>query len=246
MRVLDGKVAVVTGGSRGIGRAVVQRFARDGAAVVLSYLRNEDLARRAVADAGAAGGRVRAVRADLANPGDVARLFDTAEQAFGGVDVLVNNAGEVVAAPITETTEQIYDRLMAVNARGTFFAIQQAAQRLRDEGAIINISTANTVMPEPGVAVYAASKAAVEQFTRVAAWELAGRRITVNTVSPGATDTDLLRSGNPEEVLAAAVRMTPLARLGRPGDIADVVAFLAGPDARWMTGQNLRATGGLA
>lgn len=134
---------------------------------------------------------------------------------------------------------------MAVNAKGPFFVMQEAAKRLHDDGRIINVSTLNTHMAEPGVSLYAASKAALEQFTRVAAWELASRRITVNSVSPGPVDTELLRAHNPPEVLEQAKAMTPLARLGQPADIADIVAFLAGPDARWLTGQNLRATGGL-
>ncbi|MCP2258524.1 3-oxoacyl-[acyl-carrier protein] reductase [Streptoalloteichus tenebrarius] len=246
MPVLDGRVAVVTGGARGIGRAIVERFTRDGAAVVFSYRRDEELARKVVADAGSIGGRVCAVRVDLTDLDDIVGLFDTAERAFGGVDVVVNNAGEGRVCPIAETTEEVYDRMMAVNAKGAFFVLQQAARRLRDEGAVITISSASTVMAEPGAAVYSASKAAVEQFTRAAALELAPRRITVNAVSPGATDTDMLRAGNSQEVLDAAVRMTPLGRLGLPSDIADVVAFLAGPDARWVTGQNLRVTGGLA
>lgn len=246
MAVLDRKVAVVTGGSRGIGRAVVERLARDGAAVVLSYLHNKDLANQVIARVKADGGQAHAVQAELSKLTDIQHLFDETEMIFGGIDILVNNAGQVSTTTIGETTEHCYDRLMAINAKGTFFAMQQAARRLRDGGRIINVSSLNTVHPEHEVAVYAASKAAVEQFTAIGALELADRQITVNTVSPGATDTDLLRSSNPAGALDMVVTTTPLGRLGQPADIADVIAFLAGPDARWLTGQNLRVTGGLA
>jgi 3-oxoacyl-[acyl-carrier protein] reductase len=244
--VLAGKLALVTGGSRGIGRAIVKRLAADGAAVVFSFLRDQRAAEEVMAAVQAAGGNAYAVQADLGRLAEVRRLFDQAERHLGGLDILVNNASVVVTASIAEATEQAYDRVMAVNSRGTFFALQQAARRLRDGGRIVNLSTVNTVLPAPGVAIYAASKAAVEQFTRVAARELAGRGITVNTVSPGATDTAMFRGANPPDAPERAAAMTPLGRLGQPADVADVVAFLVGPDARWLTGQNLRASGGLA
>lgn len=246
MGALDGKVAVVTGGSRGIGKAVVRRLARDGAAVVLSYLHNKEFAKQLIDELNAGGQRAHAVQVDLADLGGIRRLFEETEMVFGDLDILVNNAGQAEESPIANVTEDHYDRLMAVNAKGTFFAMQHATRLLRDGGRIVNVSTANTVHAAYGVSVYAASKAAVEQFTAVAARELADRKITVNTVSPGAVDTDLLRSGNPGTALEMVVTMTPLGRLGLPGDIADVIAFLCGPDARWLTGQNIRATGGLA
>jgi 3-oxoacyl-[acyl-carrier protein] reductase len=246
MGVLAGKLALVTGGSRGIGRAIVERLARDGAAVVFSFLQHQTAAEEVTAAVAAAGGNALAVRADLGRLAEVRRLFDRAERHLGGLDILVNNAAVVVTTSVAEATEQAYDQVMAVNAKGTFFAIQQAARRLRDGGRIVNLSTVNTVLPAPGVAVYAASKAAVEQFTRVAARELAGRGITVNAVSPGATDTEMFRGANPPDAPERAAALTPLGRLGRPADVADVVAFLVGPDARWLTGQNLRASGGLA
>ncbi|MDC0675899.1 glucose 1-dehydrogenase [Nannocystis radixulma] len=246
MNALTGKTAIVTGGSRGIGRAAVLRLASDGAAVLLTYRRDEAAARQVVDAVLARGGKASAMAFDLAHATEVERIFDEAEHQFGGVDILVNNAAEVNTPTIADTTEAAWDRAFAVNAKAPFFLIQQAARRMRDDGRIINISTITTALAEPGASLYAGSKAALEQVTRSAAWELAPRRITVNAISPGATDTDLLHAVNPPEALAQAVAMTPLGRLGLPADIADLIAFLASPDARWLTGQNIRATGGLA
>jgi 3-oxoacyl-[acyl-carrier protein] reductase len=244
--VLKGRTAVVTGGSRGIGRAIVARLAGDGADVVFNYARDEGAAEIVVRSVREAGGSVRGVRLDLAEPGAAERLMELAEEHLGGVDILVNNAASgFTPTPIAETEEALFDRVMAVNAKSVFLTVRYAARRMRDGGRIVNISTVNTVRPAPGIAPYAASKGAIEQLTAAAACELGARGITVNTVSPGATDTDLLRGANSAENLAVAARITPLGRLGQPSDVADVVAFLAGPDARWITGQNIRASGGL-
>jgi 3-oxoacyl-[acyl-carrier protein] reductase len=246
MGALDGKLALVTGGSRGIGRAVVERLAADGAAVVFSFVDHQAAAEDVVATVEAGGGTAWAVRADLGRLADVRQLFEQAERHLGALDILVNNAGVARFGSFAEMTEADYDRVMAVNAKGVFFALQQAARRLRDGGRIVNISTVATALPSPGVAAYAASKTAVEQFTLVAARELAERAITVNTVSPGFTDTALFHGLGGPGAADASVAMTPLGRLGEPSDIADVVAFLVWPDARWLTGQHLRATGGVA
>jgi 3-oxoacyl-[acyl-carrier protein] reductase len=243
--ILAGKGAVVTGGSRGIGRAIVRRLAADGASVVFSYRADEAAADEVVAGVRAAGGQARAVQGDQGELDELKRLFDEADAYLGNLDILVNNAAAITRVSVIDTTEADYDRAMAVNTKAVFFAIQWAAGRLRDNGRIISISTLNTVVPAPGVALYCASKAAVEQFTAVAARELGGRGITVNTVSPGATDTDALRGSPPSRGIEQTVAFTALQRLGQPDDIAGVVAFLAGPDSRWITGQNLRATGGL-
>jgi 3-oxoacyl-[acyl-carrier protein] reductase len=240
---LDDKGAIVTGGSRGIGRAIVARLVADGATVVFSYRQDEAAAKEVET---ACDGRAIAVRADLTDVGRVRALFDSAVPLLPGLDILVNNAGTARTGLIADVSEDEYDELMTINAKSTFVAIQRAARQMRDGGRIINLSSLNTVMASPGVAVYAASKAAVEQFTRVAARELGGRGITVNSVSPGATDTDLLRGTNSEESLRMAAAMSPLGRLGEPADVADVVGFLAGPDGRWVTGQNLHASGGIA
>jgi 3-oxoacyl-[acyl-carrier protein] reductase len=235
---LAGKTAVVTGGSRGIGRAIVRRLAADGARVVFSYRQDKTAADALARELGDA----LAVRADQEDLASIEALF---EPVADGLDILVNNAAVNPHAPIRDITPELFDRAMTVNAKFPLLAMQRAEPLLRDGGRIISISTLNTAVPVPGIALYCASKAALEQFTKVAARELGPRGITVNTVSPGATDTDLLRSSNPPEALERLPPLTALGRLGTPSDIADVVAFLAGPDARWITGQNIQATGGL-
>ncbi|MFF9569637.1 SDR family oxidoreductase [Streptomyces sp. NPDC014685] len=244
---LTGKNAVVTGGSRGIGRAVVERLCRDGARVVFNYATDDEAAEEVVRTVRENGGEVRAVRQDLADPDGAERLMAVAEEELDGLDILVNNAALCpIPSLIVDTDPELFDRVIAVNTRAVFLTIRHAALRMRDGGRIVNISTANTVRPGPGISAYAAGKGALEQLTAVAAHELGARSITVNTVSPGATDTDMLRAANPPQALEAVVGMTPLRRLGEPADVADVVAFLVGHDGRWLTGQNLRATGGLA
>ncbi|GAA4509339.1 SDR family oxidoreductase [Actinoallomurus oryzae] len=235
---LTGKTAIVTGGSRGIGRAIVRRLARDGATVVFSYRENK-------AEADELAARLDGVTAVHADQEDTAALDALFAPVGDGLDILVNNAAINPRAPIADITAEEFDRVMTVNALFPLLAMRRAASVLRDGGRIINLSTLNTALPAPGHALYCASKAALEQFTAVAAREFGERGITVNTVSPGATDTDLLRASNPPEALGQTAALTALRRLGHPDDIADVVAFLAGPDSHWITGQNLRATGGL-
>nr|WP_232291813.1 glucose 1-dehydrogenase [Frankia sp. QA3] len=241
---LVGKVAVVTAASRGIGRAVARRLAADGAAVVVNWHTSATAAREVVAGIADAGGRAVAVRADLGDRGGPEALFTAAEETFGGVDILVNNAGITAVAPTADLDEDTFDRLFAVNVRGTFLALRLAARRLRDGGRIVNISTGYTLATYPNVGVYAGTKAAVEQMARSLSRELGPRRITVNTVLPGLVDTDGL-SADVRANLDAFVAATPLGRIGEARDIADVVAFLAGDDARWVTGQAIVAAGGL-
>ena len=245
MGTLDGRGALVTGGSRGIGRAIVTRLAADGAAVVFSYLRNEAAARAVESEVAEAGGRALAVRADQGSLDDLRRLTAQAEEHLDGLDVVVINAAGGLPGMIDEITEDAYDRFMAAHAKGPFFLIQHAGRALRDGGRVIAISTLSTRLHPPGGALYTGAKGALENFTAVAALEFGGRGITANVVSPGATDTELLREANPGETFERDVALTALRRLGQPADIAAVVAFLAGPDSGWISGQNLAADGGL-
>ncbi len=244
MGTLDGKGALVTGGSRGIGRAIVKRLAADGAAVVFSYLQDEAAAQAVVREVTEAGGRAVAVRADQGSLDDLQRLTGQADEHLDGLDIVVINAAGGLPGLI-EVTEDVYDRFMAVHAKGPFFLIKHAGRALRDGGRIIAISSVNTRLHPPGGALYTGAKGALENFTVVAALEFGGRGITANVVSPGATDTDLLRAANPGETFEDDVAHTALRRLGQPEDIAAVVAFLAGPDSGWISGQNLSADGGL-
>lgn len=247
MGVLDGKGAVVTGGSRGIGRAIVNRLAGDGATVVFNYARSGEDATTLEAAVAAAGGKAHAVQLDLGEPGAADALMSAASERLEGLDILVNNAAlDTPHSRIAETDDDVWERTMTVNLGTTFRSTRHAARTMRHGGRIINLSTLNTVRPAPGIAAYAASKGAIEQLTKVAATELGERSITVNAVCPGATDTDLLRHANPESALEQIPALTPLRRLGEPADVADVVGMLAGPDGRWLTGQLIFATGGLA
>jgi 3-oxoacyl-[acyl-carrier protein] reductase len=245
MATLDGKGALVTGGSRGIGRAIVKRLAADGASVVFSYLSNKAAADGVVAEVAAAGGRALAVQADQGSLDDLQRLTRQAEEHLDGLDIVIINAAGGVSGLIQDLTEDDYDQFMAAHAKGPFFLLQYAGRALRDGGRIISISTANTRLHAPGASLYIGAKGALEHFTVVAALEFGGRGITANIVSPGATDTELLRAKNPGHTFEDTVAQTALKRLGQPEDIAGAVAFLAGPDSGWITGQNLSATGGL-
>jgi 3-oxoacyl-[acyl-carrier protein] reductase len=233
---LTGKTALVTGGSRGIGRATVLRLVADGARVVFTYHSAKDAADTLADETGAV-----AVHCDQADLDTLPAVF---EPVRDGLDILVNNAGVAFGKPITEITPADFDRILTINTKFPLFAIQTALPLLRDGGRVINLSSLNTVIPAPGGALYSASKAALEQITKITARELGPRGITVNTVSPGATDTEMLRSVNTPEGLERAIAFTALQRLGTAEDIAAVIAFLAGPDAAWVTGQNLRAGGG--
>jgi 3-oxoacyl-[acyl-carrier protein] reductase len=239
------RVAVVTGGSRGIGRAVAERLAADGLAVVVNYAGNTAAAEETVDAITAAGGQAIAARADVADEVAVEAVFDLAEKTFGGVDVVVNAAGRMILSTVAELDLDDLDSLHRTNIRGTFVVAQQAARRLRPGGALINFSTSVLGTNFPTYAAYTASKGAVEAMTMVLARELRGRDVTVNTVAPGPTMTELFLEGKSEADLTRLAAASPLERLGRPDDIAGAVAFLAGPDARWINGQNLRANGGM-
>lgn len=239
------KVAIVTGASGGIGAAVSRRLARDGFAIVVNYAGAAAPAEALAAEIEAAGGRAVVAQADIADPAAVARLFDTTEAAFGGVDVLVNNAGVMQLATIAESDDALFDRQIAINLKGSFNTLREASRRLRDGGRIINVSSSVTTLLQPTYGVYAATKAAVEAMTSVLTKELRGRNITVNAIAPGPTATKLFLDGKPQEVVDRLTKLAPLERLGRPEDIAAAVAFLAGPDGAWINGQTLRANGGI-
>lgn len=242
----NGKVAIITGASRGIGHAIALRLGREGLAVVVNYANNKIEADKVASAIDSAGGRAISVQADVSKPADVVRLFDQTERAFGGTDVLVNNAGILQTKPVAETEDDLFDRTFAINVRGTFNTLRQAAQRLRSGGRIINFSSSAIALNLPGYAVYGATKAAVEVLTNVFAKELRGRNITVNAVAPGPTGTELFYQGKSEELIQHFAHMSPLERLGQPEDIANVVAFLVGPEGGWINGQSIRVNGGIA
>ncbi|GHF66185.1 3-ketoacyl-ACP reductase [Kitasatospora xanthocidica] len=239
------RVAVVTGGSRGIGRRTVGRLAADGYAVVVGYAGNRAEAEAAVKEAVAGGGGAIAVRADVADEHAVVALFDAAEAEFGGVDAVVHTAGRMHLGPIAELDLAVLDDLHRTNIRGTFAVVQQAARRVRPGGAIVTFSTSVLGLAFPGYGAYAASKGAVEALTLILARELRGRDVTANTVAPGPTATDMFLDGKNEETVARLAAQPPLERLGSTADIAEVVAFLASPAGHWINGQVIRANGGI-
>jgi 3-oxoacyl-[acyl-carrier protein] reductase len=239
------RVAVVTGGSRGIGRAVAERLAADGQAVVIAYAGNDIEAKAAVTAVESAGGSAVAVRADVADEAAVRALFDTAEQRYGGVDVVVHAAGIMRLSPLATMDLDEVDAMHRTNIRGTFVVDREAANRVRAGGAIVNFSTSVTRLSLPTYAAYAASKAAVEAISPILAKELRGRDITVNAVAPGPTATALFLDGKDDETIERMAKMNPMERLGTPADIAEAVSFLAGP-GRWVNGQTIYVNGGVA
>jgi 3-oxoacyl-[acyl-carrier protein] reductase len=245
MTTPSNKVAIVTGGAGGIGAAVCERLARDGFTVVVNYAGSTAAAEALVARIESAGGRAVAAQADISDAGQVARMFASAQTAFGGVDVLINNAGIMNLATIKDSTDDLFDRHIDVNLKGTFNTLREGARRLRDGGRIVNFSSSITSRLVPTYGVYAGTKAAVEAMTSILAKELRGRNITVNAVAPGPTATELFLDGKPQEVVDQLSKMAPLERLGLPEDVADTVAFLAGPDGGWINGQTLRVNGGI-
>ncbi|WP_280402370.1 SDR family oxidoreductase [Nocardia carnea] len=240
-----GRVAIITGGSGGIGTASAERLAADGFSVVVHYAGNKDRAEEVAGAVTAAGGRAVAVGGDVADESAMADVFDRAESEFGGVDVVVHTAGIMPLAPLAELDLETFDRVQRTNVRGTFVVDRLAARRVRAGGAIINFSTSVTRLQLPGYGAYAASKGAVEAITLILARELRGRDITVNAVAPGPTATPLFLEGKSPEVIEQIAGNNPFQRLGTPQDIAETVAFLAGP-ARWVNGQVLFTNGGMA
>jgi 3-oxoacyl-[acyl-carrier protein] reductase len=245
MNIATNKVALVTGASRGIGAAVAERLAADGFTVIINYAGSVGDAEALAGKIEKAGGRAITAQADVSDPSAVARMFDAADATFGGVDVLVNNAGIMHLASIAESDDRLLDSHVAINLKGTFNTLREASKRLRNGGRIINMSSSQAGLLHPGYGVYAATKAAVEAMTHVMSKELRGRNITVNAVAPGPTATKLFLDGKPQQVIDHLTKLAPLERLGHPEDIASTVAFLAGPDGGWINGQVLRANGGI-
>jgi 3-oxoacyl-[acyl-carrier protein] reductase len=241
----DRKVAIVTGASRGIGATVAERLARDGFAVVINYAASAGPAETLVRAIESKGGRALAAKADVSDAGAVRGLFEAAVKAFGGVDVLVNNAGIMKLAKVADCDDAAFDEQIAINLKGSFNGMREAARRLRDGGRIINFSTSVVGTKLETYSVYAATKAAVETMTAILSKELRGRHITVNAVAPGPVSTELFLTGKSPELVERMAKMPPLERLGTTEDIASVVSFLAGPDGGWINGQVLRANGGL-
>ena len=238
---LKGKNALVTGSSRGIGRAIAERLAAHGAAVVINYTRNEQPAQAVVDNILAKGGKAIAIQGDISKPAEMGRLFSEAEKAMGQFDIVVANAGVYIMKPLIENTEADYDYIFGINTKGVFFTLQEAARRVREGGRIVVVSTGGTKMLFANNSLYLGSKGAIEQFARSLAVELGPRNVTVNVLSPGFTDTDMM----PEQYREYAASLSPFKRVGTPEDVADVATFLASDAARWVTGQNLQAGGGV-
>jgi 3-oxoacyl-[acyl-carrier protein] reductase len=239
------KVAIVTGASRGIGAAVAERLAADGFTVVINYSGDVKSAEALARKVEAKGGRALTAKADVSDPAAVRGMFDAAEAAFGGVDVLVNNAGIMKLAKIADSDDALFDQQIAINLKGSFNAMREAAKRLRDGGRIINFSTSVVGVKLETYGVYAATKAAIETMSAILSKEMRGRSITVNAIAPGPVATDLFLNGKSPELIERLAKMNPLERLGTPEDIAASVSFLAGPDGGWINGQTLRANGGM-
>jgi 3-oxoacyl-[acyl-carrier protein] reductase len=243
MRALKSKVAIVTGASDGIGRAIAERLANEGATVVVNYGKSVDKAKEVVAGIEAKGGKALAIQADMSKIADVRRLVKDTMKTFGRLDILVNNAGMFLYKPLAETSEEEFDRMFALNTKGPYFALQEAANALKEGGRIVNISTDGTHLGFSGATAYLGSKGALEQFTKGLAHELAYKGITVNTVSPGYTVTAMLPADPTFRQIGE--QASPFKRLGTPTDIADVVALIVGEEAGWLTGQNIHAGGGV-
>jgi 3-oxoacyl-[acyl-carrier protein] reductase len=248
MSSLSGKIAIVTGGSRGIGAAIATRLAADGAAVAVNYASHQAEANDVVQKIVHAGGKGIAIQADISKTEDVRLLFKEIAERFEGLDMLINNAGatHLRPMPIADATDETYDWTFSVNTKGTFLCLREAAKRMRSGGRIVNLSSTGVFSAHPGYAIYSAAKSAVEVFTRVLCKELKGRNITVNCVAPGATATEQWLKGKSGELLQTIANLSPLNRLGTPEDIAGLVAFLVSPQGEWVNGQVIRVNGGFA
>jgi len=242
MSSLQGKIAIVTGASRGIGRGIAEQLGQDGATVIINYAGSKEDANQVVDTIRSKGGKAIALQANFSQIGDIQRLFQEVSDRYGQLDILINNAGIAAGGMIAEVTEEDYDKVFNVNVRGVLFSLQEAARRMNNGGRIVNISSSTTIHPKQGMAIYAASKAAVKLFTEVMAQEVGVRGITVNTVMPGPTIPGMFGKMLPE-VQQQAAASSPFNRVGTPQDIADIVAFLVSEESRWLTGQAIGANG---
>ncbi|MCB1948144.1 SDR family oxidoreductase [Nitrosomonas sp.] len=245
MPSLHEKVAIITGSSRGIGAEIAQTLAKAGAKVVINYVQNHEAADDVCMAITQAGGKSVAIQSDVSKPADVTRLFDTTVEQFGRIDILVNNAGMLIFKQIAEFTDEEFDRMIDINLKSVFYTLREASVRLADNGRIVNISSTVTRLMLPKYGPYAATKGAVEQLTRILAREVGKRGITVNSVSPGPVFTELFRAGKTEEDIQRMAAMSSLGRIGEVDDIAQIVLFLASDAARWITGQDIGANGGI-
>ena len=246
MKSLQDKVAIITGASRGIGAEIAKAIAQAGASVIINYTNNRSAADLIVSEIKSLGGNAISVRADVSDSVEVKALFDAAITHFGKIDILINNAGTAIFKAIQDTSDEELDRIFAINVKGTFYCLREAATRLSNGGRIINISSSVTRLILPTYGAYAATKCAVEQLTRVFAKEMGSRGITVNSISPGPINTELFLEGKSEETIQRLAAMSALGRIGETEDIAKVVLFLASEGAAWVTGQNIGVNGGIA
>lgn len=244
MTTLNNKVAIVTGSSKGIGAQIAILLAAAGAKTVINYANDDTAANNVMSEIKAAGGEAIAVQADVSDTQQVKAMFDTTISEFGKPDILVNSAGIIICKPIAETTDEDFDRIFAINVKGTFNTLREAATKLNDGGRIVNLSSSTTRMMLPTYGTYSATKGAVEQLTRIFAKEVGARKITVNAVAPGPTDTDLFQEGKADETIEQLANMSAFNRIGEPVDIARVVSFLVSEEAAWVTGQNIGVNGG--
>ncbi|MEC0181278.1 SDR family oxidoreductase [Paenibacillus peoriae] len=244
MKHLDGKTAIVTGSSRGIGRVIAEQLAELGARVVINYASSPDKARQVVEGIIQKGGKAIAIHADLGKMSDIEALFTNTIAEFGRLDILVNNAGLMITKPLADVTEADFDKQFALNVKGTFFACQQAMKHMENYGRIVNLSTSVIGQMFPAYSVYAGTKGAVEQFTRQLAKEFGNKHITINAVAPGPVNTELFQIGKTEQQIEGIKKMNAFGRLGEPEDIADVIEFLVSAKSQWVTGQTIRVNGG--
>ncbi|MFK4302096.1 3-oxoacyl-[acyl-carrier protein] reductase [Paenibacillus sp. RC254] len=244
MKHLDGKTAIITGSSRGIGRAIAEQLADLGANVIINYASSPDKAKEVVEGIIQKGGKAIALHADLGKMSDIEALFTSTITEFGKVDILVNNAGLMITKPLADVTEADFDKQFALNVKGTFFACQQAMKHMENYGRIVNISTSVIGQMFPSYSVYAGTKGAVEQFTRQLAKEFGSKQITINAVAPGPVNTELFQEGKTEQQIEGMKKMNAFGRLGEPEDIADVIEFLVSAKSQWVTGQTIRVNGG--